>query len=283
MVSRITTKTEAEQRAAGSADVGRPIALGVSSLGGSIDVPLDVGEFPDSDELLDEDEIVYVYLTEADERVRPEHAALHGTVWDPDDPELPIPPLGPNCRCRLEARAKTKEIAAATGIRQVEAKPPEPGPEAMRAFWEDAEHSETGESLKPQDTLGAKVGGMVDKGELSLENALDAGGEQLTALPAGTRNLVAEGIANQGNSRKVAPLVFAAVVRLDAMGLNPARVRAALSLAKRLRASYTSDIGAVTEALIRLRLGMIPGRSLAVTRQRAERAAKQILRAWGPL
>ena len=40
-----------------------------------------------------------IYLTMADNRVRPEHRKLHGTIFVPaEHPEL-IPPLGYNCRC----------------------------------------------------------------------------------------------------------------------------------------------------------------------------------------
>lgn len=43
----------------------------------------------------------YVYLTEADDRVRDTHAAMHGVVRDKQDPIWSIwwPPNGWNCRC----------------------------------------------------------------------------------------------------------------------------------------------------------------------------------------
>lgn len=36
-----------------------------------------------------------------DDKVRPSHAALHGTVWRLDDPRAPIPPMDYGCRCSL--------------------------------------------------------------------------------------------------------------------------------------------------------------------------------------
>jgi hypothetical protein len=41
-----------------------------------------------------------------DERVRPSHAALHGTVWRMDDPAAPIPPLDFGCRCSIRYLSK---------------------------------------------------------------------------------------------------------------------------------------------------------------------------------
>lgn len=47
-----------------------------------------------------------------DDRVRPSHAALHGTVWRLDDPRAPIPPLAENCRCTLIHVAATGKPGA---------------------------------------------------------------------------------------------------------------------------------------------------------------------------
>lgn len=41
-----------------------------------------------------------------DDRVRPEHACLHGTIWRLDDPGAPIPPLSYGCRCAMKFVAK---------------------------------------------------------------------------------------------------------------------------------------------------------------------------------
>lgn len=43
------------------------------------------------------DAVQVVFMTRADERVRPSHAALHGRVFRLDDPSLPVPPLDYGC------------------------------------------------------------------------------------------------------------------------------------------------------------------------------------------
>lgn len=47
-----------------------------------------------------------------DDHVRPEHAALHATVWRLDDPGAPIPPLSYGCRCAMRYVAKPNTTAA---------------------------------------------------------------------------------------------------------------------------------------------------------------------------
>jgi SPP1 gp7 family putative phage head morphogenesis protein len=46
-------------------------------------------------------EIVFVLLTEKDDRVCPQCRELETETWLPGDPDLPNPPMHPNCRCRL--------------------------------------------------------------------------------------------------------------------------------------------------------------------------------------
>lgn len=47
------------------------------------------------------EEVWYQFVTMEDDRVRPSHAALHGTVWRSGDPSAPVPPLDYGCRCIL--------------------------------------------------------------------------------------------------------------------------------------------------------------------------------------
>ncbi len=61
---------------------------------------------------LDGNEVWYEYLTQEDDRVRPSHAALHGTRWRADDPEAPTPPLDYGCRCFIRYIAKPNTDAA---------------------------------------------------------------------------------------------------------------------------------------------------------------------------
>ncbi len=61
---------------------------------------------------LDGNEVWYEYLTQADDRVRPSHAALHGTRWRVDDPDAPTPPLDYGCRCFIRYIAAPESVAS---------------------------------------------------------------------------------------------------------------------------------------------------------------------------
>ena len=61
---------------------------------------------------VDPDEMYFQYLCTTgdgshdpdgapDDRVRPSHAALHGTIWRVDDPTAPVPPIDFGCRCGM--------------------------------------------------------------------------------------------------------------------------------------------------------------------------------------
>lgn len=62
---------------------------------------------------LDPEQIQYRYCTCQDDRVRPSHAALQGSVWSLGNPFAPVPPLGYGCRCWIEYLAKPGSSAAA--------------------------------------------------------------------------------------------------------------------------------------------------------------------------
>ena len=54
---------------------------------------------------------------EPDDRVRPEHAALHTTVWRLDDALAPVPPCDWGCRCAMRHCAPPDTLAArVTGV-----------------------------------------------------------------------------------------------------------------------------------------------------------------------
>ncbi len=61
---------------------------------------------------LDNKELWYQYLTQNDDRVRPSHAALHGTYWRADDADAPVPPLDYGCRCFIRYVAAPESAAA---------------------------------------------------------------------------------------------------------------------------------------------------------------------------
>jgi hypothetical protein len=61
---------------------------------------------------LDPDQVLVEFHTQEDDRVRPSHEALDGTVWAPGDPVAPAPPLDYGCRCFVTYRAKPETQAA---------------------------------------------------------------------------------------------------------------------------------------------------------------------------
>lgn len=74
-----------------------------------------------------------------DDRVRPSHAALHGTVWRLDDPRAPIPPLDYGCRCSL-VHCAAPGTAAAKVLPDVAPSPPVTSPAVPFRDWLD-EHA----------------------------------------------------------------------------------------------------------------------------------------------
>jgi len=61
---------------------------------------------------LDSSSVWYEFLTQDDDRVRPSHQALHGTVWRVGDVSAPVPPLDYGCRCFIKYVAKPDSEAA---------------------------------------------------------------------------------------------------------------------------------------------------------------------------
>lgn len=49
---------------------------------------------------------------EPDDRVRPEHAALHAQIFRIDDPLAPVPPLDWGCRCAMKYCGSPDSVAA---------------------------------------------------------------------------------------------------------------------------------------------------------------------------
>ncbi len=83
---------------AGSIEVGKALDGGSGDTGDDDAAPPDA-EAPPGREPMDGDRVWYQYHTQHDNRVRPSHAALDGTVWRVDDPKAPTPPIDWGCRC----------------------------------------------------------------------------------------------------------------------------------------------------------------------------------------
>jgi len=62
--------------------------------------------------VLDGSEVWYEFLTQKDDRVRPTHRALHGSIWRVGDPDAPVPPIDYGCRCFMRYVAKPGTRAA---------------------------------------------------------------------------------------------------------------------------------------------------------------------------
>jgi hypothetical protein len=58
------------------------------------------------------DEVWFEFVTQEDDKVRPEHAALHGSVWRVGDPAAPVPPIDYGCRCGMRYVAPPGSPAA---------------------------------------------------------------------------------------------------------------------------------------------------------------------------
>jgi hypothetical protein len=67
---------------------------------------------PDGEGVALDSGVWFEYVTQADDHVRPSHAALHGTVWRLDDPDAPVPPLDYGCRCGIRYVADPDSPAA---------------------------------------------------------------------------------------------------------------------------------------------------------------------------
>ena len=87
--------------------------LSLSVSGADLRAALEQGEASALEQgAFDSDQVWYEYLTQEDDRVRPTHAALHGTVWRVGDPRAPVPPIDYGCRCFVRYVAAPGSAAA---------------------------------------------------------------------------------------------------------------------------------------------------------------------------
>lgn len=84
---------------------------------------------------LDPREVWYEFVTLKDDRVRPSHRALDGTVWKAGDPNAPVPPLDYGCRCYIRYVAPPRSVAAARRLLPASPKAePDTTAEVYRAY-----------------------------------------------------------------------------------------------------------------------------------------------------
>jgi hypothetical protein len=195
-------------------------------------------------------------MTQADDRVRPEHAVLHGTVWDVGDPERPIPPLDYNCRCYVidvatdAATAKRLDVPLAKD-------PPTTPAESIEALKKDS-----GGTVTTGDIFGQQTGELIDSGKLNVGDAITDTGAGITSIEA---SLLASGIRKS--------IVVQTLSALKGMGVGPRELRQIISEAKRLDGSRLARVKA---AVVAVAPGAIAGRSAAISAARVAMIAKMV-------
>lgn len=192
----------------------------------------------DDDEAAAAADVVLVYKTQEDDRVRPEHMALHNTVWEVDDPERPVPPIAPGCRCYLEVRARNQDAANRNGLPPVDANPPESDAEAVRQFLRDSDLDAS------ETTLGPTVGALVEGRDVDPNQLFDDAGNFVGATKA-------RAIAQAGGNAAAFRTVQTAYRSLQGVGIGPQLVRELVSSARAAQGGDPglSDVEAVTRAL----------------------------------
>lgn len=206
------------------------------------------------------------FLTQADDRVRPEHAALHGTVWDPYDPERPVPPLDYGCRCYLRPVATSRSVAEDRGLPLVR-NPPQTPDEAVRLMLADAAAS--GEDVTMESLFGPQTAAALDSGGISVSDLIGPDGEKIAALEA---TILASGVRRS--------LMVATLTALRGMGIGNREIRSVIAEAKRQTGTRIQRIRA---ALAIVQPGAIAGRTQRTTDARIDRAARLIDRVAGGL
>ena len=198
------------------------------------------------------------YMTMADSRVRPEHAALHGTLWEYDDPVRPVPPYGYGCRCWVETVTTEDD---GTGL-PVVTDAPRPGADALQRFSDTAD-------VPLSAILGQRVAALVDSGDVELSALVSSEGTFVGAT-------IAEALAVSGMRRAAVEATFRL---LASLGIRAAQQAAAVRLAAGRSGDATTRL---TRALLEIAPGSIGTASRAATAQRrAHRAAVAILRLRG--
>lgn len=228
-------------------------------------------------ETRDLNDIVQIYMTQHDERVRPSHAALHATEWRPLDPNAPIPPLDWGCRCFLVYRARNPAAAKRTGLPLAPKRSPEPGDEAFQAFFKGAKTStespDPGQKVTPQMILGKQSGDLLVQGKINVSDIFD---QNLITRNATTLRNIAEARAQK---RSVTAVTAATVFLSESFGLSSAVINRAAREAIILKQDNPklTDLEAVIETLIKTKPGFIGTGRVDSTLRRATIAAKRIL------
>ena len=227
-----------------------------------------------------------VFITELDERVRASHAALHGTVWELDDPNRPVPPLDYGCRCTVEYVAADDDTAQKTGLKKLPSKNPEAGNEALRGFFKKAKLSTDAQTkVTPVDTFGKEIGERIENDSIEPAQAFDASTGDVRPAEE-VKNLAKE--TTKKDQRKV----LAAFSVLRSFAISSSLQKKIVKRAKEILTAKPTlkDEQALFSAIMEMNAGNISpialgGRGISPlrVRQNARRVAKQIRRANGAL
>ncbi len=217
----------------GAVDVGgtaKTVDLGVVFGGGD----------PQPEPTQGQSDLVIVYRTQRDSRVRPAHAALEGRTWAIDDPRAPAPPLGYGCRCHTDI-VKRSELA----------KPPTTEVAALKKFPELDENVE--------QYMGKEIAALYRAGDLKAKDLLTETGDPINLAQARV-------IAAARQAERSPTPGLTALAELNGMGLNDATVRAIAQKAQAL-----IDNGAKPDDALRVTLSTSP--RIALLRSRVPAVA----------
>lgn len=152
-------------------------------------------------------DLVLQFVTRHDSKVRPEHAALHGRIYELDDPHAPSPPLAYGCRCEIaivpRARAEKKEN--------------ETPAQSIKDFPAFAKNLE--EYGYPEDVIAAFKSGDIKPADLILPS-----GDRISTAQA--RAIIASG------GGRAATAALTAVAKLDDRGISGVTLWSIVNAAK---------------------------------------------------
>lgn len=162
-------------------------------------------------------DMVLVFQTRKDRRVRPEHAALHGRVFELTDSHAPSPPLAYGCRCEMVLRPR----AAAERQKsedEVESLKKFPGLEKNIAEYypEDVAAGFEAGDLVPEDLILAQTG---DRISADMARVIISARVADTSINAGLRALAA--LADRGISGQTLRKIVATAKQGIANGATP--------------------------------------------------------------
>ena len=192
-------------------------------------------------------DLVIVYRTQKDGRVRPSHAALEGQTWAIDDPNAPAPPLGYGCRCSVE-------IVDRSSVKR----PPKSDAAALKKF-PDLENN-------VENYMGKEIAALFKAGDIKPADLLRETGDPIQVTEA--RVIAAARKAGTPPAKGLQ-----ALAELNGMGIDDQRVRLFSAKAQALINGGATADDALRQVLsTEVRIGGLAARSKAVRDARIGKA-----------